>query len=53
MRSLHTTTREQPLLTATRESLLSNKDPEQPKINFKIVLKKKEKVKGLENVYDK
>ena len=42
MRSLQATAREQPLLPKTRESLHSNKDPVQPKIN-KIIKKKKKK----------
>ena len=33
MRSPHTATGEQPLLAAARESLCSNKDPAQPKVN--------------------
>ena len=33
MRSLHVATGEDPLLTATRESLRSTEDPAQPKAN--------------------
>ena len=46
MRSLHSTTREEPPLTATRESPNSNEDPAQPKKTANNIIFLKKKMKG-------